>query len=77
MVIFLQYGAGSASSVSHLHWHIVPALPSDTLRSFEKLGHFYTANEKEQKILIFPIKIQKAKRLLQQALSQVIKTTNI
>lgn len=71
--IFLQYGSGSASSIPHLHWHIVPALPGDNLRSFEKLGHFYTREKDKEKIIFFPIKIKKAKKILQQALSKIIK----
>lgn len=70
--IFLQYGPGSAASIPHLHWHIVPALPNDTLRSFEKLGHFYTESHGKEKVILFPIKIEKAKKSLQEALLQTI-----
>lgn len=70
--IFLQYGPGSASSISHIHWHIVPAMPNDELRSFEKLGYFYTTEQGKEKVLLFPLKIDKAKKDLQIALSQVI-----
>ena len=52
--LFLQTGAGSAGSVKHLHWHLVPASPTDELRSFEKLGQFYTTKADEEKIIIFP-----------------------
>lgn len=52
--LFLQTGPGSASSVTHLHWHLVPASPTDELRSFEKLGHFYTTKPDEEKVVLFP-----------------------
>lgn len=55
--IFLQTGAQSASSVTHLHWHLVPADPSDELRSFEKLGHFYTTEPEQEKVVLFPKRI--------------------
>lgn len=55
--IFLQTGAQSASSVAHLHWHVVPADPSDELRSFEKLGHFYTTEPEQEKVVLFPKRI--------------------
>jgi diadenosine tetraphosphate (Ap4A) HIT family hydrolase len=51
---FVQTGSGSASSVAHLHWHLVPASPSDELRSFEKMGHFYTTKPDDEKVVIFP-----------------------
>ena len=51
---FLQTGSGSESSLPHLHWHLVPASPTDPLRSFEKLGHFYTTVPEEEKVVIFP-----------------------
>lgn len=70
--IFLQTGGGSQSSVPHLHWHMVPARPEDPLRGFEKLGHFYTTKENEEKIVIFPMKISLAKEELQTALSKII-----
>jgi|SRR3989344_863310 len=70
--IFLQYGPGSAASISHIHWHIVPAMCNDELRSFEKLGHFYTTDQGKERVLLFPLKIDKAKEDLQTALSQVI-----
>lgn len=54
---FLQTGPGSASSVAHLHWHLVPAFPDDELRSFEKLGHFYTTEPDQEKVVIFPKRI--------------------
>ena len=70
--IFLQTGEGSASSVKHLHWHVLPAKPDDPFRAFEKLGHFYTPNENEEKIVIFPVTINKAKEELQDALTLLI-----
>jgi diadenosine tetraphosphate (Ap4A) HIT family hydrolase len=70
--IFLQTGNGSQSTVPHLHWHLVPARPDDPLRSFEKLGHFYTTKENEEKIVIFPIEISLAKEDLQKALSKIL-----
>ncbi len=70
--VFLQFGPGSSSSIKHIHWHIVPANKNDKLRSFEKLGHFYTVKEDEKLIIDFPIKIHYAKKGLQLALSKVI-----
>lgn len=55
--MFLQTGAESASSVPHLHWHIVPAHRNDELRSFEKLGHFYTTEPEQEKVVLFPKRI--------------------
>ena len=69
---FFQTGANSQSSIKHLHWHLTPSLPDDPLRSFEKLGHFYTTKEGEEKTIVFPIKIEKAKEALQDALSKII-----
>lgn len=54
---FIQTGSGSGSTVPHLHWHLVPASPADQLRSFEKLGHFYTTKEGEEKVVVFPQRI--------------------
>ena len=70
--IFLQYGQGSSSSVEHLHWHIIPANTDDKLRSFEKLGYFYTAKKDEKKILISPIKIETSPKQLMSILSRSI-----
>lgn len=70
--IFNQTGEGSLASIEHLHWHIVPAQPSDPLRSFEKLGHFYTVDEKEEKVIVFPVEIEKACEGLQRELADVI-----
>jgi diadenosine tetraphosphate (Ap4A) HIT family hydrolase len=70
--IFIQYGPGSAQSVEHLHWHIVPAQPDDALRSFEKLGHFYTTEEGKEKAIVFPVKINLAREELIGKLAEVI-----
>lgn len=68
--VFAQSGPGSDASVRHIHWHVVPARPSDPLRSFEKLGHFYTAEEGKEKVIFFPHAIRLAGRELQEALAQ-------
>jgi len=68
--IFLQYGPGSSASVKHLHWHIAPARLDDTLRSFEKLGHFYTTKKGEKRVIIFPIKIKTSPKKLMILISQ-------
>lgn len=68
--IFLQFGPGSEASVKHLHWHIVPALPDDPIRGFGKLGHFFAKNETDEVVLRFPIKIQYARKTLQNVLSK-------
>lgn len=70
--VFLQYGKGSEASVSHLHWHVVPAQSDDPLRGFTKLGHFHTMHEQEEKIVIFPVKIKYAREDLQDVLSKAI-----
>ncbi len=70
--IFLQTGPGSDSTVKHLHWHILPSLPSDALRGFEKLGSFVTPNEKEEKIILFPQEIKLARENLLQALAPIV-----
>lgn len=70
--VFLQTGPGSASSVEHIHWHLVPAHPDDQLRSFEKLGHFYTTEKEQEKIVLFPLTIQKSPEELRAALAKVI-----
>lgn len=70
--VFLQTAGESASSVEHLHWHVVPALKDDNLRSFEKLGHFYTIEPEEEKIVIFPHRIEKGGDVLQEALRNVL-----
>lgn len=69
---FVQSGEGSGSSVVHIHWHIVPAQPDDKLRSFAKLGHFYTISKDEKLVIDFPVKIMYAREELQQKLAQVI-----
>jgi diadenosine tetraphosphate (Ap4A) HIT family hydrolase len=71
--VFLQSGAGSEASITHLHWHVVPASSTDPLRSFDKLGHFYTIKKDQAKILVFPIKIRKARQSLLTALAKHLK----
>jgi diadenosine tetraphosphate (Ap4A) HIT family hydrolase len=70
--IFMQYGEGSLQSVEHLYWHIVPAQVDDPLRGFQKMGHFNTSNEGEEKVLIFPIPIRLAREELLLELERVI-----
>ena len=70
--IFLQFGDGSQSSVPHLHWHVVPALPQDPLRSFEKLGQFHTPDEKGETVLRFPIEIQHVRGSLLDLLAKTL-----
>lgn len=70
--VFLQYGPGSAATVSHLHWHVVPAMPDDPFRAHEKLGQYYTTEEGKGKTVIFPITIKYARMDLQKVLSQFI-----
>jgi len=72
--IFLQTGVGSEGSVDHLHWHVVPAQPSDPLRSFDKLGQFYTVEADQPRLLIFPIEIKWAQKSL---LKQLTKTLGV
>lgn len=72
MEIFLQTGPGSESSVEHIHWHMVPAHPDDPLRSFEKLGHFYTKEKDREKVILFPLTIQKSPQELRAALAKVL-----
>ncbi len=56
--LFLQTGLGSASSIDHFHWHLVPAMPDDPLRSLDKMGQFYTVEPGKERLLLFPIKIR-------------------
>ncbi len=70
--IFAQNGPGSESSVPHVHWHIVPAQPDDLLRSFAKLGHFYTTNEDEKLVVDFPVRIRYAREELREKFAQVL-----
>lgn len=70
--IFLQTGEASLASIAHLHWHIVPSLPSDLIRGFEKLGHFYTTEKDKEQVVLFPIEIKLAKGKLQRALSKAL-----
>ena len=69
---FLQVGSGSESSIPHLHWHVVPALPDDHLRSFDKLGHFYTIEADKEKVVLFPIEIKLAREELVRALAKFL-----
>ncbi len=70
--IFLQTGAASEGTVRHLHWHVVPAMPSDQLRGWAKLGYFVTSKEQEEKVVMFPIQIKLAREELQVALAPLI-----
>lgn len=70
--VFLQSGAGSLQTVEHLHWHIIPAQKDDPLRGFEKMGHFNTSEEGQEKVLIFPIPIKLARQDLLEALQKAI-----
>ena len=70
--IFMQYGEGSLQSVEHIHWHIVPAQKEDPLRGFQKMGHFNTSIEGEEKVIIFPIPIRLAREELLAALAKAI-----
>lgn len=69
--IFLQTGAGSESSIRHLHWHVVPASPDDQIRGFDKLGQFVTQSEEEkERVLIFPVRIKRSPLVLKRALEK-------
>jgi len=70
--IFMQYGTDSRRSVKHMHWHITPARSSDPLRSFEKLGHFYTTNENDSITLKYPIEVTEVKEVLQEKLKNIL-----
>jgi len=70
--IFLQTGTNSGRSIRHIHWHIVPANLSDPLRSFEKLGHFYTTEPNKEKVVLFPIPIKLACEELKKAVAKVL-----
>ena len=71
--VFLQTGAASESSLAHLHWHVVPASPTDALRSFDKLGQFYTVEPGKERVIIFPLKIKRSPKQLIAALSRATK----
>lgn len=73
--VFLQSGESSESSVPHLHWHVVPASKDDPLRSFEKLGHFYTIEPGKERAVIFPIPITRSPGQLLETLSEAVITT--
>ncbi|MCL5666256.1 MAG: HIT domain-containing protein [Patescibacteria group bacterium] len=70
--IFLQTGEGSASTVSHLHWHVVPALPGSQIKGIEKLGRFTAKEEGEERLVLFPIPIKLAREGLQKALAEAL-----
>lgn len=70
--VFLQTGAGSKSTVKHLHWHLFPAMPEDGYRGFEKMGHFTSDTEGMEKVLLFPIEIQLARESLSKFLTDAI-----
>lgn len=70
--IFLQTGEGSESSIPHLHWHVVPALPDDPIRGFDKLGQFFTPQEGTERVIVFPVPIRLAGIELAQALGDVL-----
>ena len=70
--VFLQIGAKSARSIRHIHWHVVPADPSDPLRSFEKLGHFYTTKPDEEKVVLFPVPVKLACEGLQKVIAEAL-----
>jgi len=75
--VFIQTGGGSESSIPHLHWHVVPAQKDDQLRSFDKLGHFYTIEPDKEKVLLFPIEIKLARKELAKALTAVLEKETI
>ncbi len=70
--VFIQTGEGSEGSVKHLHWHVVPSLPDDHLRGFDKLGHFFTIKPDEEKVIVFPVPIRLAQEGLLEALQAVL-----
>jgi diadenosine tetraphosphate (Ap4A) HIT family hydrolase len=70
--IFLQWGNGSASSIRHIHWHILPASPDDKLRALAKLGHYCTQNKDEEKVVIFPIEIKNVREQLLEELAKFL-----
>ena len=55
--VFFQTGRNSLSSVPHLHWHVVPALPNQVLPGFEKNGYFSTTKPEEEKVVLTPVTI--------------------
>jgi diadenosine tetraphosphate (Ap4A) HIT family hydrolase len=70
--IFAQNGPGSESSVPHVHWHVVPAQPGDLLRSFAKLGHFYTTKKDEKLVVDFPVRIRYAREELREQFAKAL-----
>lgn len=70
--IFLQTGKGSARSIPHLHWHVVPSQPSDPLRGFDKADQFFTIKPDEEKIILFPVEIRYAREELRKLIAQTL-----
>ncbi len=70
--VFIQTGEGSESTIPHLHWHVVPSLPDDHLRGFDKLGHFFTIEPNKEKVIVFPVPIRLAQKSLLEALRAVL-----
>ena len=68
--VFIQTGEGSEGTIPHLHWHVVPSLPEDHLRGFDKLGQFFTVEPDKEKIIVFPVPI----RLAQEGLLDAFRT---
>jgi diadenosine tetraphosphate (Ap4A) HIT family hydrolase len=71
--VFLQRGDGSASTIKHLHWHLIPAKADDPLRGFEKMGHFVAKEEDEERIIRFPQRIEHAREGLGSFLAPCVK----
>ncbi len=68
--VFLQTGAGSESTIAHLHTHVVAAAPTDPLRSFDKLGQFYTVVAGKERVVLFPHRIQHSPQQLRTLLGK-------
>ena len=75
--VYNQHGERSFSSIDHLHWHVVPVAKDDPLwenqlHNMEKMGYFYTDNEGEEKIVMFPREIEYAQETLITLLAHTI-----
>lgn len=70
MEVFLQTGLGTESSIPHLHWHLVPAIPQHSLIGFEKCGFFTASEPNERKVVMTPITITMAREELIEFLQQ-------
>jgi len=70
--VFFQTGKNSLSSIPHLHWHIVPAIPEHGLTGFEKIGYFSTTKPDEEKVVMLPITITLARDELIEKLKHFI-----